>query len=160
MRLEASSNQGVVVPASPAEALALLADIPESTAHFPSLLSLVAAQGGYTWTLAPVKVKGIPVQLVYGCRYTIDGSVVSWSPVPDVGNAEVSGTWTVTASGTGSRLVLENNLILSVGFPRLFRSVAQSALEANNAALIAGYVANLSKTLSGRPGGRLRAPAR
>lgn len=160
MRLEASITRSVTVPASPAEALALLSDIPDSTAHFPSLLSLIAERGGYTWTLAPVKVKGIPVQLVYCCQYTTAGSVVSWSSVPDVGNAEVTGTWSVAASGSGSRLTLENHLVLTISLPRLFRSVAQSALEANNVALIEGYVANLGKTLSGSPGGRLRGPVR
>jgi hypothetical protein len=160
MKLEASITRSVIVPASPATVLAVLADIPDSTTHFPSLLSLVAEKGGYTWTLAPVKVKGFPVQLVYGCRYTTSGGIVSWVPVSGVGNAEVTGTWTVVSSGSGSRLTLDNHLVLNINLPRLLRPVAQPALKANNTAVIEGYVANLTATFSGSPGGRLRTPLR
>lgn len=159
MHLEASLTRHVTVAAAPAVVLALLSDVPDSTAHFPSLLSLVAERGGYTWTLAPVRVKGISVQLIYGCRYTIDEHTVSWQPVSGVGNCAVSGKWSITPSGSGSRVQLENHVSVTLKLPRLLRPLAQPTLERNNTTLIEGYLANLSKTLDGADG-RLRPPMR
>ena len=155
VHLEASLTRSVTVAAAPDAVHSLLRDVPDSTAHFPSLLSLVPEHGGYTWTLAPVRVKGISVQLIYGCRYTSAGHTVSWAPISDVGNCAVSGKWTITPSGTGSLVQLENHVVLELKLPRLLRPLAQPTLERNNTALIEGYLANLAKTLDGADG-RLR----
>jgi carbon monoxide dehydrogenase subunit G len=157
MRLEASITRSAPVAAAPATVLALLSDVPDSTAHFPTLLSLVPERGGYTWTLAPVRVKGVSVQLVYGCRYTTDAAAgtVTWAPVEGIGNAAVTGGWAVTASGTGSLLTLRNHVILDISLPRLLRPLAQPTLEQNNTTLIEGYLKNLAVTLDGG-NGRLR----
>ena len=61
MHLEANLTRHVTVAASPDAVLAVLSEVPDSSAHFPTLLSLVPEHGGYTWTLAPVGVKGVSV---------------------------------------------------------------------------------------------------
>ena len=155
MHLEASLTRHITVAAAPDTVIALLSNVPDSSAHFPTLLSLVSEQGGYTWTLAPVRVKGISVQLIYGCRYTTVGHTVSWVPISGVGNCAVSGKWTVTPSGSGSRVELESHVDVTIKLPRLLRSLAQPTLEKNNTTLIEGYLANLAKTFDGADG-RLR----
>lgn len=161
MFLEANISRSVTVAASPAAVFAVLSDVPDSTAHFPTLLSLIAEKGGYTWTLAPVRMKGVSVQLVYCCRYTTGAvaGIVSWVPVAGVGNTEVTGDWRITPSGSGSRVTLTNHLQLKLSLPRLLRPFARPLLEKNNTELIEGYIANLAKTFSGEQG-RLRAPMR
>ena len=155
MHLEANLTRHVTVAASPDAVLAVLSEVPDSSAHFPTLLSLVPEHGGYTWTLAPVGVKGVSVQLVYGCRYTTIGRTVSWVPISGVGNCSVSGKWTVTPSGSGSQMELESNVVVELRLPRMLRPLAQPTLEKHNAKLIEEYLANLATTFSGG-NGRLR----
>lgn len=159
MHLEARIARSMIVSAPPAAVLSVLKDVPDSTAHFPTLLSLVAEQGGFTWSLASVRVKGVSVKLTYGCRYTRSGNAITWQPVEGVGNSAVSGLWRVTPSGSGSQIELENHLVFDLSLPRLLRPLAAPALEKNHVTLIEGYMANLSKTFNGQDG-RLRAPMR
>ena len=80
------------------------------------------------------------------------GRTVSWAPISGVGNCAVSGKWTITPSGSGSLVQLENHVVLELKLPRLLRPLAQPTLERNNTVLIEGYLANLATTLDGADG--------
>ncbi len=142
------------VPEDPDAVYAVLADVPDSAAHFPSLQRLEEADGGYRWVLRPLGAGRLSAQLTWTCRYDVDAGrrVVSWAAVRGVGNSEVTGSWSIRRTGSGTRLVLRNELVFRLDVPRLFRRPAQPVFERENARVMAGYLANLEVTFRGGDG--------
>ncbi len=146
------------VSASPDAAFTLLADVPDSVAHFPEIISLTAEGGGvYTWRLAEQGLPPVSLSLIYACRYTSDRSalIVRWVSMSGVGNARVSGRWRLAPSGGGTEISLETTLIIEAPIPRFTRRLGEKVLDREQHRLIDGYVENLTKTLRGGDG-RLR----
>lgn len=154
MELISEVERSFEVAASPDEAYAFLAQVPQSAAHFPDLASFTGGDGTYTWTLREVGVKSISIQLVYACDYTQDpaSKTLRWTPVAGVGNGQVRGSWRVEPAEGGSRLVLHNHLTLTLGLPRLLRGVAEGFVVRENTRMIESYGANLVTTLGGGDG--------
>ncbi len=132
--IEAPFRQVIRVAASPQEVFAVVADVPDSAAHFPGVESLDAEEGGYRWILKRAGVGKLSLQLVYGCRYTSDPGVpvVRWEPISGIGSARVSGHWQIDPDGGGTRLTLHNHLSLRIDAPRLIRRPAAAVLEKEN----------------------------
>ena len=156
--LSALATETLTVSASVAEAYALVADVPRSTAHFAGPEDL-RHRGGQdlTWTLEKLGMASVSLQAVYTCRYSVDAGarVVRWTAAQLPGdNGSVEGSWTVTAHGSGARLVLENRLTLHLGarIPRLMRGPAEKLVARENSRLVGLYVANIQQTLSGGDG--------
>lgn len=156
MDVSATADHTFTVPASPAEAFALVSDVPDSVAHFPGLDAFDAAgPGAWRWTLAKLGSGKLSLQTVYTCRYTSDARTrgVRWVAVAAPGdNARVEGSWTIHADGTGARIRLVNTLAVTVPVPRLMRRAAESLVGRENNRLIARYVENLQRTLAGGDG--------
>ncbi|MAE29926.1 MAG: hypothetical protein CMJ87_13240 [Planctomycetes bacterium] len=152
--IEASFRQAIRVTASPQEVFAVVADVPDSAAHFPGVESLDADSAGYRWILKRAGVGKLSLQLVYGCRYTSDSAlpVVRWEPIEGIGSARVSGHWQIDPDGTGTRLTLHNQLALRIDAPRLIRRPAAAVLEKENARMLRTYLANLTTTFDGGDG--------
>ena len=140
--------------AAPEEVYALLSNIPESVSHFPDVVDLKEENGGYTWRMKPVGVVSIRVQTEYACRYLCDdaGLGVRWEPIEGVGNAVVSGRWTIEAEGEGTRLGLLNEFVTSFDVPLLFRAAAQPFVQRLLEGLIDRYLDNLATTFAGGDG--------
>jgi hypothetical protein len=155
--IEAPFSQTIRVTASPQEVFTVVADVPDSVAHFADVEALVPEAGGYRWTLKRAGVGKLSLQMVYGCRYTSDPEVpiVRWQPMDGVGTARVSGHWQIEPDGTGTRLTLHNNLALRIDAPRLIRRPAAAVLDKENARMLRTYLANLKTTFDGGDG---RAP--
>jgi hypothetical protein len=144
----------IVVPATPAEVYRVVADVPESVAHFPDLLALVPEGGGYTWTFQPRGVARYTVQTIYACKYHTDESTlsVSWTPIEGVGNALVSGHWTIEPADPGTRLSIDYKLVISLDLPKLVRSAAKPVVIRENTQLMERYLDNLKTTFEGGDG--------
>lgn len=159
MDLSTTTDQTFTVPASPDAAFRLVADVPDSVAHFPGLEDLEpAGPATWRWRLDKVGTGRLSLQTVYTCRYAPDPDrrTVIWDAVmTGEENARVTGSWTIDANGTGARLRLVNTLALSLPVPALMRRPAEALVRTENTRLVKQYIENLTRTLSGGDG-RLR----
>lgn len=142
------------VKAPPGEVFAVLSDVPESVSHFPDVRRLVDLGGGvYRWEMEPVGVGAAQLQTVYASTYVSNAArrTVVWTPVPDVGNARVSGSWKITArrKGGGSDVVLKLQGTVDVPVPGLTRAVVAPLVEGHFERLVDTYVANLVARFGG-----------
>ncbi|MBT3220371.1 MAG: hypothetical protein HN348_14895 [Proteobacteria bacterium] len=144
----------MTVPAMPEDVYRVVADVPDSVAHFPDLAALVPENGGYTWHFAPRTVAGFTMQTIYACQYHTDESTlsVSWTPITGVGNATVSGYWTIEPANPGTRLSIDYKLVLDLDLPSLVRSIAEPIVIRENTELMERYLANLKTTFQGGNG--------
>lgn len=156
MQLSTTATRTLTVPAPVETTWALIADVPDSVAHFAGLESFLPdGPDTWRWTLKRLGAGKLSLQTVYTCVYATDPAarVVTWSAArAPADNAAVEGSWTLTAAGSGSRLVLVNQLTLDMDLPRVMRRPAQALVTRENAALIDRYLANLRVTLSGGDG--------
>lgn len=158
------------------EVFGVLADVPESVSHFPKVERLVDMKRGvYRWEMEPVGTAQVHIQTVYASRYVSDarkGTVV-WTPVADVGNAQVAGSWTVKrrkapaakaatkagakagtkppakAANAGTDLKLEIHGIVNVQMPTITRLVVEPVVQVEFEQLVDGYIANLIERFGG-----------
>lgn len=154
IKVHAPFNRTMTVPASPKQVFALLADVPDSVAHFPDVESLVFDNGGYTWRLTKAGLPGFQMEIIYACRYVSDTKAltVKWTPIVGVGNSLISGHWTIEPSGEGSRVTITNELIVSVPLPKVARKVAEPVTVRENERRMTGYLDNLATTFRGGDG--------
>lgn len=142
------------VAASPGDVFLLLADVPDSVAHFPSVESLTPEAGGYRWTMEATSVAGIRVQTVYACRYHADPDAlrVRWEPIPGIGNAQVHGAWDIQACRQGSRVSLATEFEIEVDLPFFLRGPAKPFVKGELERLLDTYMDNLARTFGGGDG--------
>lgn len=161
IEIEVSSSHERDVAASPEAAFALLADTPDSVAHFPKVSSCALTHGedGWTWRMKKLGAGKVAIQTVYAVRYVKDAAArtISWTPIEEVGNARVWGTWRVEERPGGARLLLTNALVQTFPLPRLLRPMAQTFAARESRGLIEAYLDNLATTLAGGDG-RVQAP--
>lgn len=156
MLLSTTAQRALTVPASTQTVWAVIADVPDSVAHFAGLAAFEAAgPDTWRWRLTPIGAGQLRLQTVYTCRYTVDrgAQTVSWVAAPDpAANARVSGAWTLRPEGAGARLDLVNHLAIDIGLPRVLRRPAEALVTRENSRLIDRYLANLAITLGGGDG--------
>ena len=128
------------------EVFELVADVPTSVSHFPKVEQLVDLGGGaYRWEMAKVGTPQIHIQTVYACRYVADrrkGTVV-WTPVPGVGNAQVSGSWKVAKGKQGTALELRTHGTVEVPLPSLMKVLVVPVVKSEFESLVEKYIDNL-----------------
>ncbi len=155
LELSSRVQRSIEVSAPPEKVYAVVADVPDSVAHFPEVEALMPDGDAYRWTLKKAGVGKMAMQLVYACRYLTDDDAlsVSWTPVDSVGNAVMSGHWTIEPNGTGTRLTLNNELTLRARrAPRLLRKAAEPVFTRENQRLMGTYLENLKRTFEGGDG--------
>ena len=135
-----------------AEVYGVLADVPESVSHFPKVRALVPmGRGVYRWEMERVGTEHIHIQTVYACQYRSSkakGTVV-WTPVPDVGNAQVSGSWTIVDRQTHRELTLDINGTLHIDLPAVMKPVVVAVVQAEFEHLVETYIDNLIERFGG-----------
>ncbi len=140
----------VNAPAS--EVFSVLSDVPTSASFFPKLTELVDLGGGaYRWELEKVGTAKVNIQTIYASKYVADkkkGTVV-WTPVADVGNARISGNWTITDKKKFTHLVLKLEGEIHVPLPGLMKRVVVPLVTSENEGLVEQYIANLIKRFGG-----------
>jgi hypothetical protein len=131
---------------------ALLSDVPASASHFPQLAELVARQKGvYEWHMERVGTAQVNLTTVYACAYKSDKAkgTVCWTPVPDVGNAQVSGGWALVDNKTSTHITLSIEATVQVDLPALMAPVVNAVVKAEFERLVEGYIDNLIETFGG-----------
>ena len=140
------------VKAKAREVFALLADVPASSSHFPKVKAVTdLGKGVFQWEMQKVGTPQVNIQTVYASKYKIDAkkSVVSWTPVKDVGNALVSGSWTVTEQKKSTALKLVVQATVFVALPDIMQAIVQPVVSAEFEKLLDQYIANLIAALGG-----------
>lgn len=140
------------VKASAKEVYGVLADVPTSASFYPKVDKLVdLGHGAYRWEMEKIGLAHIHLQTVYASKYVgnaAKGTVV-WTPVPDQGNALVSGNWKITARKKSTHVVLKVSAELSVPLPALMKVVVEPLVEAEFEKLTEQYIDNLIQRFGG-----------
>ncbi len=150
--IEVSARREVRVEADPDRVFARLADVPWSASHYPKVKKLVdLGDRAYRWEMQEIGISGFSHQVVYACRYEPDerSRTIRWTPVPDVGNGQVSGSWRLAPEGTGTRLVFEARGALSIPVPWLLRSLVGPFVDKEFNDQIEAYLGNVARALDG-----------
>ncbi|MCX7671864.1 MAG: SRPBCC family protein [Anaerolineae bacterium] len=141
------------VKARMADVFAVLSDVPRSVSHFPKVEKLTDMGGGvYKWEMEKVGTAQVNIQTVYASKYVSDAAkgTVKWTPVKDVGNAQVGGSWKLTDNkGKSTRIVLKIEGTVDVPLPGLMKMIVEPVVASEFEKLVDKYIANLIKTFGG-----------
>jgi carbon monoxide dehydrogenase subunit G len=140
------------VKARAAEVFAVLADVPTSASHFPKLDKLVHLGGNsYRWELQKVGTAQVNIQTIYAATYVADNKAltVRWTPVKGVGNALVSGSWTLTDKKSSTHILLHIHGQITVPLPGLMKMLVVPVVTGENEKLVDQYIENLIERFGG-----------
>ena len=141
------------VKAKAADVFAVLSDVPTSVSHFPKVDKLTdMGDGVYKWEMKKVGTAQVNIQTVYASKYVSDKAkgTVKWTPVKDIGNAQVGGSWKVTDNkGKSTAIELKIKGTVEVPLPGLMKMVVGPVVEGEFEKLVDKYIANLIKKFGG-----------
>ncbi len=141
------------VKAKAADVFAVLSDVPTSVSHFPKVDKLSdLGDGVYKWEMEKVGTAQVNIQTVYASKYVSDKAkgTVKWTPVKDIGNAQVGGSWKVTDNkGKSTAIELKIKGTVEVPLPGLMKMVVGPVVEGEFEKLVDKYIANLIKKFGG-----------
>ena len=140
------------VKAAAKDVFAVLSDVPTSASHFPKVSKLVdLGKGAYRWEMEKVGTAKMNIQTIYASKYVSDkkkGTVI-WTPVAGVGNAQISGSWTITDKKKSTHVVLKISGELEVPLPGIMKSIVTPFVLGENEKLIEKYIDNLTVEFGG-----------
>lgn len=129
-----------------------LCNIPDTLTHFPKLNPVTElAPNRYQWDLQPIGAAGIEHAVSFATDFTFDqeGKVITFTAVPNVGNAELSGTFSATSVGNGSQFALEvSGTLHDIKVPMLLRGPAKPFIKMQFESLIEKFVERVSEAYS------------
>ncbi len=134
------------------EVFAVLADVPKSASHFPKVKALVPLGGNaFRWEMQKVGTAQVGIQTIYACAYKSDEKkgTITWAPVKDVGNAQISGSWKITQAKGKTQLVLKTSGVVEVPLPGLMKMVVAPVVNSEFEGLVEKYIENLCKAFGG-----------
>jgi carbon monoxide dehydrogenase subunit G len=140
------------VKAKASEVFDVLSDVPTSVSFFPKVEKLTdMGDGVYKWEMEKVGTAQVNIQTVYASKYVSNkpkGTVV-WTPVKNVGNSLVGGSWIIkdNKKTTGLELRIEGEITLPL--PGLMKMVVAPVVEGEFEKLVDKYIANLIKRFGG-----------
>jgi carbon monoxide dehydrogenase subunit G len=140
------------VIASPKEVFEVLANVPDSASHYPGVEQVVdLGDGVYRWEMEKVGVGAVTLQIVYASHYVANKTkkTVVWTAVEGEGNAQVSGSWTITKKKKSTHLMLLVDADVSLPVPALMKGVVTPLVEAEFDRLTMQYIANLCERFGG-----------
>lgn len=133
--VQAHVERAFRLPAAPAAAWALLADVPRWGALFPRVAAVeplpAAGPDVYRWTMEPMGPPGAAVRTVYACRYRRqpEAHALTWEPVDGLGNARFEGGVRLAAAADGGTSgTLRLGAALQIPAPRFARPVVEPAV--------------------------------
>jgi carbon monoxide dehydrogenase subunit G len=140
------------VKAKFADVFDLLSNVPVSAGFFPKVDQLVdVGDGVYRWEMEKIGVASINLQTIYASKYVSNkakGTIV-WTPVKGVGNAQVSGNWTIKDNKKSTALTLNVKGDLAIPLPGLMKMVVAPVVESEFEKMTDKYIANLTKKFGG-----------
>jgi carbon monoxide dehydrogenase subunit G len=140
------------VKAKMADVFEVLSDVPTSVSHFPKVDKLTDMGGGvYKWEMEKVGTAQVNIQTVYASKYVSNkakGTVV-WTPVKDVGNAQIGGSWNLVDNKKSTGVSLTIKGTVEVPLPGLMKMIVGPVVQGEFEKLIEKYMANLIKKFGG-----------
>lgn len=142
------------VAASADDVFKVLADVPESTSHFPKLANLVKeGDNVYRWEMEKVGAGSASIQTIYACEYASDASTrdISWKPSKTAdSNGKVSGTWKIAESASGGTdITFSTSATLTLPLPKLTKAMVSPVVKSEFEGMIDKYISNLTSAFSG-----------
>jgi carbon monoxide dehydrogenase subunit G len=140
------------VNASADEVFDVLANVPDSASHYPKVDRLTdIGDGAYRWEMAKIGVGSLTLQTVYASRYVGNKAkgTVHWTPVEGEGNAQVSGSWKISAKKKATHIQLQIQAELSLPLPALMKMVAAPLVESEFEKMTEQYISNLIQRFGG-----------
>lgn len=146
-------NKSFSVAANADKVFELLADVPDSTSHFPKLENLIKqADNQYRWEMEKVGLGSAAIQTIYACEYHSDTSTrdITWKPIDTEGsNAQVSGIWKITENASGGTdIEFSTKSIMTLPLPKLTRAMISPVVKMEFETLLDKYIENLSNVLN------------
>jgi carbon monoxide dehydrogenase subunit G len=144
-------NREFDVAAGIDQAFALLSDVPKSASHFPKVDQLIDMENNvYRWEMEKIGVDRHALQTIYACKYEADpvAKIVTWTPVKEVGNGQLRGSWRLSPKGSGTHLVFSTQGTLTLALPALLKLAISPVVKHEFNALVDKYISNLQKTLT------------
>ena len=135
-----------VVKAPFKEVFAVLSDVPTSASHFPKVRRLVdMGEKVYRWEMEKVGTAQINIQTIYASKYSHNKAKgrVSWVPVEGVGNAQISGSWQISAGKKGTTVELKTSGVAQVALPALMKVLVVPLVRSEFEKLVEQYIDNL-----------------
>jgi len=130
----------------------VLSDVPRSASHFPNVEALTdLGDGVFQWDMEEVGTPQVNIRTVYASRYVSNRAkkTVTWSPVPDVGNAQIGGNWLIQANKGSTTITLTIEGQVEVPLPSLMRVVVEPVVAVEFERLVEAYIDNLIDTFGG-----------
>jgi hypothetical protein len=129
----------------------LIHDIPGTIRMFPELRRIIELGANtYRWELEPLGTIAYKVPITFATRFSVDAAArrVTWTPVPEVGNARLAGALAFAAAAAGTRFSLrvEGKIILPLPF--LLKPVAAPVVASEFERLVEGFAANIVRALA------------
>jgi carbon monoxide dehydrogenase subunit G len=140
------------VKAKAAEVFEVLSDVPTSASHFPKVEQLTdLGDNVYQWEMQKVGTTQVNIQTVYASQYVSDKAkgTVKWTPVKGVGNALVSGCWSIVDNKKSTNITLTIQGEIAVPLPGLMKMVVVPVVQGEFEKLVDKYIANLIKRFGG-----------
>jgi hypothetical protein len=138
---------------TPAEAYALVADVPLSASHYPGLQRLEdLGEGAYRWHLSRYEAAGHQLDVGYTAHYTSDPAKrrVQWRSQRGPGdNVAADGAWQVGPQGQGAYLDFDIALWAKVPVPRLAGPLARRTVSAIFRRQIQTYLGAIATRMGG-----------
>lgn len=134
------------------EVFSLLSDVPASAGHFPKLAALEkTAPNTYQWTMERVGTEQAGLQTTYASRYGLDRKkgLITWVPVKGIGNAQVSGSWSIIDKKKSTHLTLRLKGDLTVPLPAIMQPMLTPVIVTEYEKLVEQYIDNLVETFGG-----------
>lgn len=121
-----------------------LGDIEKTLSYFPKLETLTNLDGQrYRWDLAAIGAAGIEHEVSFATDFMVDtaANTITFTAVPGIGNAEISGKFTATEQGQGSELRLDiSGTLADIKVPMLLRGPAKPFIKGMFESLVNRFV--------------------
>jgi carbon monoxide dehydrogenase subunit G len=140
------------VKAKASEVFDVLSDVPASVSFFPKVDKLTdMGDGVYKWEMEKVGTAQVNIQTVYASKYVSSKpkGTVMWTPVKNVGNALVGGSWNIKDNKKTTGLELRIEGAITLPLPGLMKMVVAPVVEGEFEKLVDKYIANLIKRFGG-----------
>lgn len=151
MKVEVAHAAQFEVNAPLAAVFDVLADVPRTVGHFPSLDQLIqTGPDVFRWELEPIGVLNLKYQVVYACRYINDPDQrgLCWEPIEDVGNGCISGRWKLRECEAGTLLDFATTGTLEAPIPKAVRVAAAPVVARQFSSQVQEFLNRLTATLN------------
>lgn len=165
MKVSIKIARSIEVPAPCEEVAVLLSDLEGTIRRFPKLKRLKKlGPMVYLWEMSPIgsRIANIAHEVSYAAHYTVDPAKgrLSWSPLPEHGNAVIQGQFQLQPQGSGTRLSFSvEGELRDVPVPLMYRLVAPPFIQGKFTHLVDVFLEKTRESLESAPV-RTRAAAR